>query len=51
MDLIKDINNTARKEQIIEPVEDDKTTQKDNGKSVSDYLNDIQNKENKSEKG
>ncbi len=45
MELIKNINNLAAEKEIIEPVVDDQqqASQENNGKSISDYLSDIQN--------
>jgi len=45
MDLIKDINNEIREKDAVEAaIEETQPTETD-GKSVSDYLNDIQQQE------
>jgi len=45
MDLIKDINNTARKNDPVEPTIKETEPKPDTGKSISDYLSDIQQKQ------
>ncbi len=47
MDLIKDINNTVREKDAIEAAIEETKPQESNGKSISDYLSDIQQDENK----
>lgn len=47
MDLIKDINNTAREKEAVEAAIEETQPQETDGKSVSDYLSDIQQDENK----
>jgi len=46
MDLIKDINNTVREKDAVEAaIEQTQSEVEDTSKSVSDYLNDIQQEE------
>ncbi len=45
MDLIRDINKSAQEKEVVELAIEETEPKKDTGKTVSDYLTDIQQEE------